>query len=72
MSREDLTPAEKWLYDNPNIQSTPDPSIYRASCYICRDPDYAKMGLPLCRKCTYCGGHVAADDTECDECGKDG
>lgn len=45
-------------------------------CYICRDPEYAQMGLPLC---TYCGtctakegqsaGHIPADDVECSVCG---
>jgi hypothetical protein len=44
---------------------------YRESCYICRDPEFAQMGLPLCRACPACGGHVAADDVVCDDCGHD-
>ena len=43
----------------------------RAGCYICEDPEYALMGLPLCTACPKCGGHVAADDTCCDDCGHD-
>lgn len=69
MSRDELTDAEKWLYDNPNVHSTP--TVYRDSCYICRDPDYAQMGMSLCFRCYSCGGHVAADDCICDECGSD-
>lgn len=68
MAREDLTPAERMLYDD-DYQSTP--VIFKEGCYICEDPDYRRMGLPLCRRCTKCGGHVAADDTICDDCGHD-
>lgn len=50
---------------------TSNPAIYRKGCYICEDPEFAQMGLPLCRKCLKCGGHVAADDTICDDCGTD-
>lgn len=45
--------------------------VYSEDCYICNDPEYALMGLPLCYPCRYCGGHVAADDSVCDECGRD-
>lgn len=45
------------------------PETHNPDCYICRDPEFAQMGLPLCRKCPICGGHVAADDTRCDDCG---
>lgn len=82
-------------------QSTP--VVYREGCYICEDPEFAAMGMPLCRPCPECVrerlvvciacngarstdgstacptcqgqgyagslGHVAADDTTCDECG---
>lgn len=65
MAREDLTPAEKQLYDD-DYTSKPVEGIYRESCYICRDPDYAQMGLPLCRACPVCGGHVPADDSVCE------
>jgi len=40
-------------------------------CYICQDPEFALMGMPLCRKCPACGGHVQADDTVCWQCGLD-
>lgn len=46
-------------------------------CYICRDPEYAQMGLPLCRPCAHCqasdpprSGHVPADDSRCTVCGE--
>lgn len=50
---------------------TSKPTIYRQGCYICEDPEFAQMGLPLCKPCPRCGGHVAADDSECDDCGLD-
>ena len=43
----------------------------RTGCYICEDPEYALMGLPLCTACPKCSGHVAADDSCCDDCGHD-
>ena len=45
------------------------PVVYSPTCYICNDPEFAQMGLPLCRACPVCGGHIAADDTRCDGCG---
>ena len=48
---------------------TSTPTVYRAGCYICEDPEFAQMGLPLCFACDECGGHVPADDVECDDCG---
>lgn len=76
MAREDLTPFEKMLYDDPYTSST---NVYDDRCYICRDPDFARMGLPLCYPCPECKtksdgkilGHIAADDTECSVCGFD-
>ncbi len=59
------------LLQNPNIFSTPNDDIYRDNCYICRDPEFAQRGMPLCKPCEACGGHVAADDTVCDDCGAD-
>lgn len=48
----------------------------RKGCYICEDPEFELMGLPLCRSCPQCTiqgrpGHIPADDTVCDECGLD-
>lgn len=46
--------------------------VYNHSCYICRDPEFALMGLPLCYPCSHtedgvvCGAHTPADDIECD------
>jgi hypothetical protein len=44
------------------------PKIFRKGCYICEDPEFALMGLPLCRVCELCGGHIPADDSYCDDC----
>lgn len=59
-------------------------TVYHRGCYICEDPEFAQMGLPLCRECPECRkagrlapepnrgyGHVAADGGECSECGHD-
>jgi hypothetical protein len=43
----------------------------RDDCYICRDPEFALMGLPLCTACEECGGHVPADASICSDCGHD-
>lgn len=51
-----------------------EPRVYREDCYICRDMEFARMGLPLCKTCCQCSeggsgrGHIAADDTVCDDC----
>lgn len=70
MAREDLTPFERVLYDDDHTsapESGPDGQpVYNATCYICNDPDFAQMGLPLCRACPECGAHVQADDIVCD------
>lgn len=59
-------PAYWMLFDG----KTSTPVVYRDYCYICRDPEFAQMGLPLCNLCPTCKtGHVAADDEECDDCG---
>lgn len=67
-------PAYKLLTDG--VTSTP--KVHRNTCYICEDPEFAQMGLPLCRPCPQCTGdsdqpkgHIAADDVTCDECGYD-
>jgi hypothetical protein len=51
---------------NPNIHSEPDMDVFRDNCYICVDPEFALMGLPLCRQCPECKGHIAADDVTCE------
>jgi hypothetical protein len=45
------------------------PVVFKEGCYICEDPEFALMGLPLCRKCPQCEGHIPADDMVCDDCG---
>lgn len=49
------------------------PEIFQAGCYICEDPEFAQMGLPLCKPCLAegCSGHCAADNPICDDCGED-
>lgn len=61
MSPDD--PAYWMLFDGH--ETIPDPDIYEVTCSICRDPEFAQMGLPLCRPCEICGDHVAADDCVC-------
>lgn len=60
-------PARTLLSDN--FRSCPQ--VFKAGCYICEDPEFAMMGLPLCKPCSECGGHIAADDVICDDCGYD-
>lgn len=33
---------------------TTRPQVYREGCYICEDPEFAAMGLPLCEPCPRC------------------
>lgn len=61
-------PAYQLLQDD--FTSTPE--VYREGCYICEDPEFAQMGLPLCKPCVVCEvGHVPADDIYCDDCDAD-
>ncbi len=64
-----ITQANDPAYSLLRDEVTTIPTVYRSGCYICEDPEFAQMGLPLCRKCEKCEGHVAADDTKCDDCG---
>lgn len=57
-------PCYWMLFDD--VTTTPVEGLYRKDCYICTDPEYAQMGLSLCYACPECGGHVAADDTICE------
>jgi len=52
-----------WMLSD-GVESTP--TVYNPTCYICNDPEFAQMGLPLCYACLICGAHVPADDIECD------
>jgi hypothetical protein len=68
-----VTQPDDLAYDllMDDFTTTPIQGLYRSSCYICRDPEYAQMGLPLCYPCPKCNGHVPADDTVCTDCGFD-
>ena len=58
------------LLQNPDVYTIPE--VYDENCYICNDPEFAQMGLPLCKSCPDCGdgkGHVPADDVSCTVCG---
>lgn len=65
-------PAYALLMDD--YTSTPVEGVYDADCYICTDPEFAQMGMPLCRPCPecvsrgQCKGHVPADDEVCWVC----
>ena len=54
-----------------DMDSPTEPEVFDEYCYICTDPEFAAMGLPLCRPCR-CGpsGHVPADDVYCTSCGE--
>lgn len=54
---------------DPSWRSTK--TVHRDGCYICEDEEFSLMGLPLCYPCKGCGGHVAADDSVCDDCGRE-
>lgn len=55
-------PAHFLLTDGVTSSTT----VYNAHCYICRDPEFAAMGLPLCYPCPTCKAHTPADDMTCD------
>lgn len=59
----------RWLLDD---EKTSVKLVHRDGCYICEDPEFEQMGLPLCKPCFWCGdkGHVPADNTICDDCGR--
>lgn len=52
--------------DVPNTGWVKESQVDNSSCYICNDPEFALMGLPLCYPCVVCLGHTPADDTICD------
>lgn len=54
---------------DPSKRSTK--TVHKDGCYICEDEEFRLMGLLLCFPCRKCGGHVAADDSRCDDCGYD-
>ena len=65
-----------------NVGYRSTPTVYQSGCYICEDPEFAHMGLPLCKPCprfrlhgnrhgVHDPGHVPADDVECTACGFD-
>lgn len=70
-----LKPADPsyWMLEegrrDPSKRSST--TVFDANCYICQDPEFALMGLPLCNPCTKCGGHVPADDMICTVCSHD-
>lgn len=74
MAKLKLSDPAYWMLErgrnNLEFRST-QTAPYRASCYICRDKEFSLMGLPLCYACSKCKGHVAADDSRCDDCGYD-
>lgn len=80
LSKDSGIPITETQPDDPAYRLIQDsftstPTVYRTGCFICEDPEFAQMGLPLCRPCPKCSaiagapaGHIAADDSECDDC----
>lgn len=69
MGNRPQDPAYSLLDNVPRTKQV----VYRSTCYICRDQEYARMGLPLCNPCCNCAalgnsGHIPADDGECEDC----
>lgn len=70
-------PAAWMLHDGKTSKHAPGVQEIglERGCYICQDPEFAQMGLPLCRPCPECqrqgrgSGHIPADDGVCDVCG---
>lgn len=63
-------PAHKMLDNVPVTEQ----KVYRETCYICTDREFARLGMPLCNICCGCrkngkDGHIPADDESCDDCG---
>lgn len=61
-------------YDMLDKVPVTEQKVYRSTCYICTDREFARLGMPLCNPCCNCrtkgaDGHIAADDGECDDCG---
>jgi hypothetical protein len=63
-----LEKGVKAMAQNPDNAwvTRPVDGIFRSNCYICIDPEFGLMGLPLCYACIECGGHVPADDVDCE------
>jgi len=65
-------PAQCLLQDD--FYTIPVEGVYDSNCFICTDPEFALMGLPLCRSCPSCEsagrgkGHIPADDCVCTVC----
>lgn len=83
-----LTSSQQMKSDDPAYFMLKDghatsANVYDPKCYICKDPEFAQMGLPLCQPCQKCSaieiqggappskGHIPADDTVCTVCGHD-
>lgn len=72
--RMDPSDPSYFLLEDDYVSTT---TVFSDRCYICCDPEFAQMGLPLCRECPKCKeegkglGHIAADDTQCTVCGYD-
>jgi hypothetical protein len=69
LTGDKLTEGEAHLFLDSYRSKQTGPK--RSDCYICRDPDFAQMGLPLCTACSKCKGHVPADDSVRSDCGHD-
>lgn len=76
LATQDTDPAAWMLHDGKTSKHAPgvQETGLEHGCSICQDPEFAQMGLPLCRPCPECqrqgrgSGHIPADDSKCDVC----
>ena len=61
-----VLPSDPLDFLRDNVIWTPEPNVWNDDCFICNDPDFARLGLPLCKECSICGAHTAADCFTCD------
>lgn len=81
LATQDTDPAAWMLHDGKTSRHAPGVQEIglERGCYICADPEFAQMGLPLCRPCPECqrkqqdcptcqGTGGLPDHTPCTDC----
>lgn len=70
LATQDDDPAAWMLHDGKTSKHAPGVQEVGLlhSCYVCADPEFAQMGLPLCRPCPEC----QRNQQDCQACGGTG